>query len=327
MASFIENVNTIYSKLGLIEAAPQYAQEAGVYAQQSLSASNSALASSVIAQSSAAQCSQNLSDTIRTKDELLAMKESFGLAVRTESASVMLDSFGRYFVQASLVPYGDVLVATVDDGDNDIDIIDGVVSDRELKRFYFTDESLLGKTIIFKYLGSAINTPLSQYLKDTIDALELLDYKTNIDSYAASIVVDTQSQLESFTVQKKSEMSVYGDGIVTTAQLELDSMKAEVIEAITLQKTDALSVVDSLSGAVESAFATQNNLENIKTLALEALENKSQSVILESQNALSLISIAEQNALDSIQSAGDVLSIEDVIASLGTFNEFDSALS
>lgn len=327
MASFIENVNIIYSKLGAIEGAPQYAQEAGVYAQQSLSASSSALASSVIAQSSAAQCSQNLSDTIRTKDELLAMKESFGLAVRTESASVMLDSFGRYFVQASLVPYGDVLVATVDDGDNDIDIIDGVVSDRELKRFYFTDESLLGKTIIFKYLGSAINTPLSQYLKDTIDALELLDYKTNIDSYAASIVVDTQSQLESFTVQKKSEMSVYGDGIVTTAQLELDSMKAEVIEAITLQKTDALSVVDSLSGAVESAFATQNNLENIKTLALEALENKSQSVILESQNALSLISIAEQNALDSIQSAGDVLSIEDVIASLGTFNEFDAALS
>lgn len=300
MASFIENVNTIYSKLGLIEAAPQYAQEAGVYAQQSLSASNSALASSVIAQSSAAQCSQNLSDTIRTKDELLAMKESFGLAVRTESAIVMLDSFGRYFVQASLVPYGDVLVATVDDGDNDIDIIDGVVSDRELKRFYFTDVSLLGKTIIFKYLGSAINTPLSQYLKDTIDALDLLDYKTSIDSYATSKIDDVTMAINTIGAQKQSDVLVYADGIYATTSLKLDAIKAEITTMSNLAKEDAALLYTS----------TNAQLETIRLELLNFAESSKQEALEVVTNAL----------LDGI-------SVEEFVVALGTFNEFDAALS
>lgn len=327
MPSFIENVNVLHSKLGVIEAVPQYIEEISVNMSATAAYKESAASSAALAQSSAVSSAQSLSESVRTKDELVAMKESFGLAVRTESATVMLDGFGRYFIQASLTPYGDVLVATVDDGDNDIDIIDGVVSDRELKRFYFTDESLLGKTIVFKYLGSAINTPLSQYLKDTVDALELLDYKASIDAYASIKTIDTQSQIDTFIQQKSNDISTYANGISTTTQLLLDTTKSDVIAAISAKEEEAQIAADAISVSLVNANTARAELDTFATSMLENIEVKNQNILAASQDALIAIDTAKAGAMAEIVEASGGISVDDVITALGTFSEFDAALS
>lgn len=264
--------------------------------------------------------SKNLIECIKTKDELIAMQNSYAIVPFTQRCKIMLDAYGRAFIETTYRPYGDPLSFTIDDGDNDMDVLSGITLDTVLNRYYISDLNTVEKDVVVKYLAPAASgTTLTDYIKNTIDNMDLIVYRDAINKYYDEKIAAFNQTVSLFADQKNSDVSNYVNSIVKTTQDTLDELKANAVRAVELlvvdrekAQSDAKKYMDDLSVAFQkdmTDFYEAKQIEFQQFIA-QVIDSNTVTGLSDRMNHIEEIVSGVSPALDELSNFGTITDFE-----------------